>query len=294
MMQSGSCPSQTVTQAYATGASIAGQVGCGASADQPACLRGTPVGQLIDVSYPGGVPLPVRGTPFLPLDPGVAVATGQFARVPIVIGANRDEGRTFVQGNIGWTEVQYVSWVQQTFASNASAVLARYPWPATSDRFTAAYLTGAIITDAGLIRGIGGCSNRLLTQAFASYTHTYAYEFDHRTGPGLTPIPGYVWGAGHAIELAYLFPSFNNGTPIAATFNPAERELAREMKRYWGAFVIRGNPRVEGQSAWPRYDTTHRVLSLRADHNSTPISDLELSAEHQCSFWDPILAAHAG
>jgi carboxylesterase type B len=294
MMQSGSCPSQTVTQAYATGASFAGQAGCGASADPVACLRATPVGQLIDVPYPGGVPLPVRGTPFLPLDPHVAVATGQFARVPIVIGANRDEGRTFSQGNIGWTEAQYVSWVQQTFGTNASAVLAHYPWPATSDKFTAAYLTGAIITDSGLIFGIGGCPNRLLTQDFARYTRTFAYEFDHRTGPGLTPIPGYVWGAGHAAELAYLFPSFNNGTPIAPTFNAAERELAREMKKYWGAFVLRGNPRVEGQSPWPSYNTRRQVLSLRADHNSTLISDMELSAEHQCSFWDPILAAHAG
>jgi para-nitrobenzyl esterase len=43
MMQSGSCPSQTVTQAYATGASIAGLAGCGASADPVACLRATPV-----------------------------------------------------------------------------------------------------------------------------------------------------------------------------------------------------------------------------------------------------------
>jgi para-nitrobenzyl esterase len=48
---------------------------------------------------------------------------------------------------------------------------------------------------------------------------TWAYEFAHRTGPGLTPIPGYVWGAGHAAELAYLFPSFDNGTPIAPTFD---------------------------------------------------------------------------
>ena len=105
-------------------------------------------------------------------------------------------------------------------------MLAHYPWPATSDQFTAAYLTGAIFTDSGLVVGIGGCTNRLLTRDFARYTRTYAYEFDHRTGPGLTPIPGYVWGAGHAAELAYLFPSFDNGTPIAPTFNAAERRLA--------------------------------------------------------------------
>jgi carboxylesterase type B len=65
---------------------------------------------------------------------------------------------------------------------------------------------------------------------FAQYTRTWAYEFAHRTGPGLTPEPaGYVWGAGHAAELAYLFPSFDNGTPIAPTFDAGERRLAAEM-----------------------------------------------------------------
>ena len=42
-----------------------------------------------------------------------------------------------------------------------------------SDQFTAAYLIGAIET-----------------HDFARRTRTYAYEFAHRSGPGLTPIPG--------------------------------------------------------------------------------------------------------
>ncbi len=290
-MQSGSCPSQTLDHAYTVGSSIAQPVGCSDMATQVACLRSTPVGRLLDLAYPGGVPVPVRDTPFLPLDPRVAVATGQFVRVPLVIGANRDEGRTFAQGMIGWTEAQYLAWVQQGFPNNAAAVLDHYRWPSTSDQFTAAYLIGAIITDAGLVFGIGGCTNRLLTRDFARYTQTFGYEFDHRTGPGLTPIPGYVWGAGHAAELAYLFPSFNNGTPIAATFNAAEQELATEMKRYWGAFVLRGAPEVSGQAAWPSNDTSRAVMSLQADHDSMLISDATLSSEHQCSFWDPLLTA---
>ncbi len=220
----------------------------------------------------------------------MAVATGEFHRVPLVIGANRDEGRTFAQGMIGWTQAQYLAWVQQVFAGNAAAVLARYPWPTTSDKFTAAYLTGTIITDSGLVFGIGGCPNRLLTVDFARYTRTFAYEFDHRTGPGLTPIPGYVWGAGHAAELAYIWPSFNNGTPIAATFNAAELQLATEMKRWWGTFVLRGAPEVPDQAAWPSYRVSHDVMSLRADHESTLISDAELWSEHMCSFWDSLLS----
>src|SRR6185312_13278657 len=155
-------------------------------------------------------------------------------------------------------------------------VLARYPWPANADQFTAAYLIGAIMTDSGLLAGIGGCTDRRLTHDLARWTRTWAYEFAHRTGPGLTPIPGYVWGAGHAAELAYLFPAFDNGTPIAPTFNRGERQLARDMKHDWGSFVLRGTP------SWPR----RGFESLRAGGQSRIISDAQFAAEHQCDFWD--------
>jgi carboxylesterase type B len=98
-----------------------------------------------------------------------------------------------------------------------------------------------------------------------------------------------VWGAGHAAELAYIWPSFNNGTPIAPLFDPAERRLAREMTQYWGGFTRYGKPRAADQTTWPRY-TRHskkhgRVLSLRAGGRTKVISDKTYSAEHQCGFW---------
>jgi len=152
MMQSGSCTTRTRADAEASGAALESAVGC-ASVD---CLRRTPVSALIDA--PAGSFGLVRGTPTLPVDPAVAVATGHFARVPIVIGSNRDEGRTFAQGFIGQSEAAYESYVTSSFGASAPAVLAHYPWPATSDRFTAAYLVGAIMTDSGAVGGIGGCS----------------------------------------------------------------------------------------------------------------------------------------
>ncbi|HEY7483095.1 MAG TPA: carboxylesterase family protein [Streptosporangiaceae bacterium] len=290
IMQSGSCLTQTLSAGEATGTTIATAAGCADPATAAACLRGKSTTDLLQAASGASSFAMVHGVPTLPTAPDTAVRNGDFAKVPVVIGANRDEGRTFAQGFIGQTQDQYVGFVRSAFGANADAVLAHYPWPAPgsqgADKFTPAYLVGAIFTDSGLVGQIGGCANRRLTQAFARSTRTYAYEFDHRTGPGLTPIPGYVWGAGHAAELAYLWPGFDNGTPIAPTFNAAERRLALDMVRYWGSFVRAGRPAAAFSSPWTRYDHTRQILSLRAGGRSTLISDARLAAEHQCDFWD--------
>ncbi len=284
MMQSGSCVSQTRAHAEQRGTAFATAAGCTDPATAVACLRAAAAGTLLDASGSFS-PRFVDGTPSFPEAPDAAVTAGDFRHVPIVNGSNRDEGRTFAQGFIGADRTGYERFVQGVFGDRADDVLAHYPWPADADRFTAAYLVAAIETDAGLIAGIGGCREIALTRTFARWTRTYAYEFDHRTGPGLTPIPGYVWGAGHAAELAYIWPSFDNGTPIAPLFDASERRLAHEMTQYWGAFTRTGNPRVPGQARWPRYDQRHRVLSLRAGGQSVAIDDATYAAEHQCGFW---------
>jgi carboxylesterase type B len=285
MIQSGSCFSQTLAEAENAGTAFAHAVGCADDANAGPCLRTRTVAQVLDTA-PSPPSTFVRGVPVLPADPDAAVRTGEFARVPVVIGANRDEGRTFSQGFVGAGEAQYVGFVRAVFGARADAILARYPWPADADSFTAAYLIGAIFTDSGLAAGIGGCTNRSLTQSLARYTRTYGYEFDHRTGPGLSPQPaGYVWGAGHAAELAYLWPSFDNGTPIAPTFNADERRLALDMVRYWGSFVTWGHPAAALSAPWPRYDLAARSLSLRAGGLSTVVADAEIASEHNCDLW---------
>lgn len=291
VLLSGSCPSTTEAEAEDVGTRIAGAVGCTDAATALSCLRNAPVAALLAAGYPSAdwMPFPVRGIPFLPDDPRKAVATGHFTRVPVLVGASRDEGRFFAQSFIGWSRDQYEGWVRQSFPTHVQAVLARYPWPAASDRFTAAYLAGAVFTDSGLLAGIGGCSHRALTRDLARYVPTWAYEFDHRTGPGPTPIPGYEWGAAHAAVLFYLFPSLDIGTPIAATFDPAERQLAGEMTQYWAAFIRQSQPGVHGQADWPRYRSPdYLTLSLRAGGASTTIPDEKLAAEHQCGFWDAV------
>ena len=207
----------------------------------------------------------------------------------IVIGSNRDEGRAFEQGGIGWQEADYAKWVKETFGENADKVLAQYPWLKNADQYTGAYLAGAVFTDSGFAFGIGGCANLKLTQDLAKYAPVYAYEFGHRTGPGLTREHGaYEWGAGHAAELAYLFPSFNNGEPITPLFNAGERALAESMKGSWGAFVKHGVPSDKTNSAWPIFNAAGQLKSLHANHRSFVLSSELFDREHNCKFWEQI------
>jgi carboxylesterase type B len=287
IMQSGYCDTGSQADMEYVGRGTAAQAGCSVPAEQLPCLRAADTQTLLTAWESWGNPsFAVSGTPTLPLDLHVAILQGKIRHVPLLIGSNRDEGRTFTVDNVGMDQAGYESWLQDNLFSpqQVAAVEARYPWPADADEFTGAYLTGAILTD-GLL-GLGGCQQRHLANDFAQEITTYMYEFAHRTGPGIRPDPvGYVWGAGHAAELAYMWPSFDNGTPIAPTFNAAERQLSAQMIAYWGAFVRNGRPTTAGQPTWPALDKTHSLLSLRAGNASTVITDAAFSDEHGCSFW---------
>ena len=154
MIQSGACQTETRDQANAVGAGFAGNAGCSNAnpAKAVACLRALPAATLVDdESNLGFTSVLVRGTRALPEDPRSAIRSGDFSHVPVLIGGTLDEGRAFTSSDIGWTQSDYEDWVHTVFAANASAVLAEYPWPANADQFTPAYLTGAILTDAGII-----------------------------------------------------------------------------------------------------------------------------------------------
>jgi carboxylesterase type B len=286
IMQSGSCPTQTAAAAQAAGLAFAKQAGCPDAANAANCLRGLPEQTLLDASTSYS-PQFTSGGPELPLPAAQAVASGDYNRVPLLMGSNHNEGRTFSQGLTGLTQQQADQLVTQIYgAAKAPDILAHYPWNSYPSPYTAAYMIGDIWTDSGFITGIGGCPTQNQAAVFARRTPTYFYQFDDLHAPGLNnDHPGYQWGAGHAMELAYLWPSFNNGFSLYDLLTPDQLELSRQMVRYWGAFTAFGAPEVPGQPRWPRY-TTGQLMSLRPGGQTRAISGAAFAAEHQCSFWN--------
>ena len=283
--ESGSCPSQTPAQAQSAGMAFAAQAGCTDAATAASCLRNTPEPALLTASASYSAQF-TSGGPDLPLPPLTAVADGDYAKVPLLMGTNHDEGRTFTQGFASYTEQQYVQFVDQSYGALAPAILQRYPWSAYPSPYTASYAIGAIWTDSGFVSGIGGCPTQNLAAQFARRTPTFFYQFDDRHAPALNQdLPGYQWGAGHAMELAYLWPSFGNGTSLYDQLTPAQLQLSHQMVVWWGAFTRLGVPEAPGQPSWPAY-TSRQLMSLRPGGQSAAIPAATFAAQHQCGFWN--------
>lgn len=293
-MMSTLCNATPLAEAETIGEGIAAGLGCEGE-DVAACLRATPVAKLIDADEVAWQI--TSGTEFLPRSPWEALQAGEFQKVPVLIGATRDEGRSFLtdwatRSVQVWDEAGYEQWVRDAFAEDAGAVLAVYPWPEEPTRFSGTYLVADLmiqnlIPDQG---GLSPCKTSTITEVLASQVPTYAYEFAHADGSGWFEVPGYIWGAGHATELPYLIPNRGNTANNANAFGEEELQLAREMTRAWGAFAASGNPSVEDQPAWPTYQPgAGPVLQLRGGGESATVPAAALRAYHNCDFWDGVL-----
>jgi carboxylesterase type B len=291
IMESGSCRSNSQATAQGEALAFAKAAGCPTAATAAACLRGKDEATLLSASA-NFVPIfYTYGGADMPIPPLQAIASGNFNRVPILMGDNHDEGRLFTQGYAGDTQAQYEQFVTDSFGALAPQVLARYPWSAYPSQYTAAYAIGALLTDSWLYGGIGGCGARQVATSLAKSTPLYFYQFDDRQAPAPNNnLPGYQFGAAHSMELPYLWPSFTNGYSLSAEFTPDQQELSRQMVAYWGAFTKSGSPDASGQPGWPAYSASAganaSLMSLRPGDQTGTITAATYGAEHQCSFWD--------
>ncbi|MFG1930178.1 carboxylesterase/lipase family protein [Mycobacterium sp. NPDC048908] len=277
IIQSAPCQAQLALPA-AEQASIdyAAQLGCGDMQLAAQCLRALPAGKLREPVWyyrigADALSGPVIGTSRLPIDPMAALAEGRAARVPVLIGSNRDEFTLFValqylrKGE--YSAGQYPQLLGETFGAAAAAVEARYPL----QRYNSVPLAySAAVTD-----GVFACPTARMSDALARTGSVYAYEFNDRDAP--TPEPmrklPFPVGASHSLELRYLFDV--GGAP---PLNAAQQALSDQMIDYWAHFVRTGEP--GGQ--WPAFGGDKKRLSFQAG-TSTVTADFDDA--HQCAFW---------
>jgi para-nitrobenzyl esterase len=278
----------TLAQAEAQGTALATSLGC--TGDVPTCLRQASVEQILSQPL-AGVTTIVDGT-ILPLSLGTAFATGQFNRVPVINGTNRDEGRLFVTAQAGLTADQYPAAVTASYgAALTPELLQRYP-AANYDQPVLAL--AAIGTDRTF-----ACPAHLATDYLSKYVPVYQYEFADEDAPQVfLPPLGFPYGAAHASELQYLFNLRNVAYP--ATLSAQQLQLSYFMVGAWTNFAHSGRPGIPvalaGGAAppipvWPSVRSGNIEILVPPEPHQGSIT--QFITEHQCDFWDPIITAPA-
>lgn len=252
-------PMKTRAEAELEGTRFAETVGCEASADVIACLRGKPVAELLrEPAIDGRPSAPERGGDyyqggtaawsFNPIVDGEVVVeqprrsfdAGEFAPVPFLLGANRDEGTLFHLGAMPVeTEEEYRAALARRFGEDVvDAIVAAYPpasFPSVNDaliRVTGDSLIVCPTWDTAL-------------RASRHRSDVWLYNFERV--PPVPVLESLGLGAVHGLEIAYAFGTYADAAP-------ADRELIRTMQGYWTRFAETRDPNGEGALAWPSFE----------------------------------------
>ncbi|MFF1378871.1 carboxylesterase/lipase family protein [Streptomyces sp. NPDC058308] len=284
----GDCAGRERRRAAGDGRAFAKKAGCPDPKTALACLRGKSAKEILAAQ--GGFDWgPVVGGAFLPVQPAQAYEKGSAAGVPVLNGANSDEGRLFAFGRFDGkgeplTAERYPAALTEEYGPGLGRrVLRTYP---LTEHASPTHAYGAAVGDR-----MFACTALRMDRALAGRGPVYAYEFADRTSPPFASLrkleTDFDFGATHVNEVQYLFKHFGLDSP----FNAEQRALARQMVQYWGSFVRTGVPRAEDGPAAPDQRTRPgRVLSLRtASAGGTAISTT-VHDEHRCGLWDAVPA----
>lgn len=258
------------------GSAAAARLGCGqpAAADAAACLRGLDTAKLATPELMQRFSLVSYGTGLLPVEPRRALERGEFHRVPVVQGSNRDEMRIFLGQTLGTYPIAdptaYRARLRTSFGASAGRVEAAYP----AARYpTPALAFAAVLSDASFV-----CPQLRDSRALARHVPTYDYRFADRGAPDYTGLPdvaGLPYGASHGFELPYLFDT-------GLTMSAPQRALSERMTDYWARFAAAGDPNSPGAGPW--WPRSPAVLDLAPGPSG--IRPVDAAAEHHCGLWD--------
>ncbi len=283
ILQSGICSPATPRAAgEAQGLQLAAALGCDTAADVAGCLRAAPADAVATALPVPPALLFGQGTRFGPVEDGLIIAgnpivqlfTGQFEKVPVIIGANGDEGRLFIlMAGGGLSEADYRAMWDGLMPGKADQILAEYPVP-----------PGGSVDDVAaeaLGDGLFVCMAKLGAQVLAGASvPTYVYHFTRPVETAVFP----DFGATHTAELKFVFGTEYLGVGLG----PADLPLAAAMQGYWTRFARQGDPNspLGTGVAWPVYSNANGEKAyLRLDSDIAVERDLEAE---RCAFWSQL------
>ncbi|KPV71564.1 uncharacterized protein RHOBADRAFT_47745 [Rhodotorula graminis WP1] len=241
---------------------VAKNAGCGDADDVLKCLRGVSL-DTFNSSAAAYSWSPVVDGGIIPAFPSDIVKNGSFVKVPLLIGANTDEGTAFGSRGINTTE-QLAADLATRYSSmqNSSVdkVLELYP---NDPLVGCPYGSGDAVLPSGLqdkrsfsIYGdltMHAGRRRLAELYSAAGAPVYSYRFDQPAENATIET-----GTTHFVEVAYVF-----GVPYKTAntlgTRPGDAELSHLVMSQWISFIHDGTPNNHGIAdapEWPDYRTS--------------------------------------
>ena len=286
-MQSGSCATQTRATAQAASLAFAkaGRLPGSRRPPRPACAP-LPEQTLLDASA-SYQPLFTSGGPELPVPAAQAVASGHYNRVPLLIGTNHNEGRTFAQGFTGLTQEQAAQLITSEFGSRAAGhpgplPVVLLPEPVHRGVPDRRHLDRQRLPDRDR-RLPGAEPGRPVRRDHADVLLPVRRPARARAQQRPPRLPvGRRARHGAGLPVAQLQQRLSRCT----TCSP--RPSSSCPGRWSGTGAPSpppARPRPAASRCWPRY-TSGQLMSLRPGDQTRTIPAGTFAAEHQCSFWD--------
>ena len=217
----------------------------------------------------------------IPAQPRDLLEQRAFNQVPVLLGANRDEGWNSVHRSFpsGVSAEQYETALDTEFGQDAAAILSAYPAGAFASPKDA---LAAIAGDAEYV-----CEARRTARAIErTKTPVYLYSFEHEVDPVVLD------RVVHGMDVNFVFGN-SFGPPLFPnyTLGPVDLALWRDMSGYWTRFAKTGNPNTDDDAVvhWPAFKRptgpgrgVDKLLVL-----ASPISEGQRVREAACDFWEP-------
>jgi para-nitrobenzyl esterase len=299
IVESGYCmkPTYARAEAEAQGGRFATALGCTDPLMATTCLRSKTPEEIVMASQgsatpsPGGIFYQDRsaGFAFEPTIDGVNItgqladllAGGGAAAVPVLQGANTDEGILFhvaVLGNVTpvMTEEEYLAALTVRYgAENAALIVAQYPVADFMDDPNAAI--SAVSGDGTFLCPARQAAKLLSARAGAS-TYLYNFGVPLDVNPALPALANLVF---HSAELPFVW-----GNPYALGMVPAAAQPAADaLQDYFLQFARTGDPNTATSAVqWPVYAADDTLLSFGA-----MIAPVPTHKKEECDFWETVV-----
>ncbi|MBN2491289.1 MAG: carboxylesterase family protein [Planctomycetes bacterium] len=181
-----------------------------------------------------------------PDDPWALLGRGEFGRVPILVGANADEGTVFLRQLDVKRKLGYRLLLQSFAGEHADELYACFP--AATNRDVPAALNRLVTITAFVAPA------RALAREVARHGgKAWLYHFTRAAATGRFASTG----AFHGAEIPYVFGRLA-ASPDAPRrqfrYEEIDRRLAAAMSAAWVRFATAGDPGGEGLPEWPAYD----------------------------------------